>query len=250
VRSLLAAAALAAMPFAKAADITVLASPAIREAYAELVPLFERSSGHKVATTWAGTVDIMKRMQAREAFDVVIAASNSLDELIDTGRLMAGSRTDLARSSVGVTVRAGAARPDIGSADAVKRALVAAKSVGISTGPSGVYMNALFERLGIAEQMKPKLKVVPPGAQVAELVAKGEIELGFQQVSELVHASGADYVGPLPPEIQSITVFSGGVHAASQEPDAARALLRFLGSAEHANLLQKHGLEPGAAAPY
>jgi molybdate transport system substrate-binding protein len=234
----------------QAADITVLASPAMKEAYVELVPRYERASGNKVTTTWAGTADIMKRMQARETCDVVIAASNALDELTDTGRLIAGSRKDLVRSGVGVTVRAGAPKPDISTVDAVKRAVLAAKSVGISTGPSGVYMNQLFERLRIADQVKPRLKVPPSGAQIAELVAKGEIELGFQQVSEIVHVKGAQFVGPLPSEIQRITVFAGAVHAASQEPDAALALLEFLASPEHAPLLQKHGLEPGASAPY
>jgi molybdate transport system substrate-binding protein len=249
VRALLAAAALA-MTSAQAADITVLASPAMKEAYLELVPRFEQARGHKVTTTWAGTADIMKRMQARETFDVVIAAANSIDELTDTGRLMAGSRKDLVRSGVGVTVRAGAPKPDISTAEAVKKAVLAAKSVGISTGPSGVYMSALFEKMGIADQVKPKLKVPPSGAQIGELVAKGEVELGFQQVSEIVHVKGAQFVGPLPPEIQRITVFAGAVHAASAEPDAARELLEFLASPEHAPLLQKHGLEPGASAPY
>jgi len=239
-----------AMASAQAADITVLASPAMKEAYVELVPRFEQARGHKVTTTWAGTADIMKRMQAREAFDIVIAAGNSIDELTDTGHLMAGSRKDLVRSGVGVTVRAGAPKPDISTAEAVKKAVLAAKSVGISTGPSGVYMSGLFERMGIAEQVKPKLKVPPSGAQIGELVAKGDIELGFQQVSEIVHVKGAQFVGPLPPEIQRITVFAGAVHAASQEPDAARDLLEFLASPEHAPLLQKHGLEPGASAPY
>jgi len=238
------------MTSAQAADITVLASPAMKEAYLELVPRFEQARGHKVATTWAGTADIMKRMQARETFDVVIAAANSIDELTDTGRLMAGSRKDLVRSGVGVTVRAGAPQPDISTAEAVKKAVLAAKSVGISTGPSGVYMSALFEKMGIADQVKPKLKVPPSGAQIGELVAKGEVELGFQQVSEIVHVKGAQFVGPLPPEIQRVTVFAGAVHAASAEPDAARELLEFLASPEHAPLLQKHGLEPGASAPY
>jgi len=238
------------MTSAQAADITVLASPAMKEAYLELVPRFEQARGHKVATTWAGTADIMKRMQARETFDVVIAAANSIDELTDTGRLMAGSRKDLVRSGVGVTVRAGAPQPDISTAEAVKKAVLAAKSVGISTGPSGVYMSALFEKMGIADQVKSKLKVPPSGAQIGELVAKGEVELGFQQVSEIVHVKGAQFVGPLPPEIQRVTVFAGAVHAASAEPDAARELLEFLASPEHAPLLQKHGLEPGASAPY
>jgi len=250
MKTILAAASVALAGMAQAADIAVLASPAMKEAYVELVPRFERSSGNRVTTTWAGTADIMKRMQVREAFDVVIAAASSLDELTDSGRLVAGSRKDLVRSGVGVTVRAGAPQPDISTADAVKRAVLAAKSVGISTGPSGVYMSGLFERMGIAAELKPKLKVPPSGAQIAELVAKGEIELGFQQVSEIVHVKGAQYVGPLPAEIQRITVFAGAVHAASQEPDAALALLEFLASPEHAALLQKHGLEPGASAPY
>jgi len=250
MRTILTAASVALAGMAQAADIAVLASPAMKEAYVELVARFERASGNKVTTTWAGTADIMKRMQAREAGDVVIAAASSLDELTDSGRLIAGSRKDLVRSGVGVTVRAGAPKPDISTADAVKRAVLAAKSVGISTGPSGVYMAGLFERMGIAAELKPKLKVPPSGTQIAELVAKGEIELGFQQVSEIVHVKGAQYVGPLPPEIQRITVFGGAVHAASQEPDAALALLEFLASPEHAALLQKHGLEPGASAPY
>ena len=250
MKSILAAASVAIAGMAQAAEIAVLASPAMKEAYAELVPRFERSSGHKVTTTWAGTADIMKRIQAGGTYDVVIAAANSLDELTDTGRLMAGSRKDLVRSGVGVAVRAGAPKPDISTAEAVKRAVLAAKSVGISTGPSGVYMSGLFERMGIAADLKPKLKVPPSGAQIAELVAKGEIELGFQQVSEIVHVKGADFVGPLPPEIQRITVFAGAVHAGAREPDAARELLGYLGSPEHAPLLQKHGLEPGASAPY
>ena len=250
MKTIVAVASVAMASMAQAADISVLASPAMKEAYLELVPRYEQASGNKVTTTWAGTADIMKRLQAREAYDIVIAATNALDELTDTGRLIAGGRKDLVRSGVGVTVRAGAPKPDISTADAVKRAVLAAKSVGISTGPSGVYMSTLFERMGIAEQVKPKLKVPPSGAQIAELVAKGEIELGFQQVSEIVHVKGALFVGPLPAEIQRITVFSGAVHAAAQEPDAALAFLEFLASPEHAPLLQKHGLEPGASAPY
>ena len=233
-----------------ATDINVLASPAIREAYSELVPRFEQTTGHKVRTTWVGTTEIVKRMQAREVFDVVIAAADTLEGLVDTARIVAGSRQDIAASGVGVAVRAGAAKPDISSSDAVKRALVAAKTVGISTGPSGVYMQSLFERLGVADPVKPKLKIPPSGGQVAELVAKGEVELGFQQVSEIVHVRGAQYVGPLPAEIQRITVFAGGVHVASPEPDTALLLLQFLGSPDHAGVLQKHGLQSPASGPY
>lgn len=237
-------------PLAHATDITVLASPAIREAYGELVPRFEQTTGHKVKTTWVGTTEIVKRMQAREVFDVVIAAADTLEGLVDTGRIVAGSRQDIAASGVGVTVRTGAPKPDISSSDAVKRALLAAKTVGISTGPSGVYMQSLFERLGVAQAVKPKLRIPPSGAQVAELVAKGDVELGFQQVSEIVHVAGAQYVGPLPAEIQRITIFAGGVHAASPEPDSALLFLQFLGSPEHAGVLQKHGLQSPESEPH
>ena len=250
MRYLLAAASVAMTAMAQAADIRVLATPGIKEAYVELVPLFEKADGHKVVTTWVGTVDVMKRMKAGEVFDVVIVASNSLEELTDTGRLMAGSRADVARSGVGVAVRAGAPKPDIGSPDALKRALLAAKSIGISTGPSGVYLTELFQRMGLLEELKPKFRTPVSGAPVGELVAKGEAELGFQQVSELIHFPGVAFLGPLPAELQRITVFSGGVHAGSNEPDAARALLKFLSAPEHAALLQKHGLEPGTPSPY
>ena len=228
----------------------MLATPGVKEAYLELVPIFERASGNKVATTWAGTADVMKRMKAGEVFDAVILASNSLEELIDTGRLMAGSRADFARSGVGVAVRAGAPRPDISSVDALKRALLAAKTIGISTGPSGVYLTGLFEKMGLLAELKPRFRTPPSGANIGELVAKGEVELGFQQVSELIHYPGITFLGPLPAELQRITVFSGGVHAGSREPDTALELLKFLSAPQHAALLQKHGLELGSASPY
>ena len=231
---------------AQAADITVLATPGVKEAYAELVPGFEKA-GHRVITTWAGTADVMKRMGAGETFDVVICASDSLEQLVDSGKAMAGSRADIARSGVGVAVRAGAPKPDISSTNALKQALAEAKSVAISSGPSGVYLNGLFERLGVMEQLKPKLKVTASGVPVGELVAKGEAELGFQQVSELIHFPGVAFVGALPAEIQKVTVFSGGVPTTSREPDVARTFLRFLARPDNAQVLKKHGLEPGAA---
>ncbi len=235
---------------AQAADITVLATPGIKEAYAELVPQFEKAANHKVKTTWAGTADVMKRTKAGEVFDAVILASDSLEELIDTSKVMAGSRSDVARSLVGVAVRTGAPRPDISTPDAVKKTLAAAKSVVISSGPSGVYLNALFEKLGVMADLKPKLKVTPPGVAVGEWLAKGEGELGFQQVSELIHYPGIQFLGPLPQDIQKVTVFSGGVPAASREPDAARAFLQFLAAPEHQALLKKHGMDLGTPSPY
>ncbi|TMH69296.1 MAG: ABC transporter substrate-binding protein [Betaproteobacteria bacterium] len=250
MRTLLAAASVVMTAMAQAADITVLATPGVREAYLELVPLFERASGNKVATTWAGTADVMKRMKAGEVFDAVILASNSLEELTDTGRLMAGSRADIARSLVGVAVRAGSPKPDISSPEALKRTLAAAKTIGISTGPSGVYLTGLFEKMGMLAELKPKFRTPPSGAAIGELIAKGEAEIGFQQVSELIHFPGIQFVGPLPAALQQTTVFAGGVHAGAREPDAARAFLKFLSAPEHAAVLQKHGLDLGTASPY
>jgi len=192
----------------------------------------------------------MKRMKAGEVFDAVILASDSLEDLIDTSRVMAGSRSDVARSLVGVAVKAGAPKPDISTTDAVKKALAAAKSVVISTGPSGVYLNGLFEKLGVMAELKPKLKVTPSGVAVGDWLAKGEGELGFQQVSELIHYPGVQFVGALPQDIQKVTVFSGGVPAASREPDTARAFLQFLAAPEHQAVLKKHGLDLGQASPY
>jgi molybdate transport system substrate-binding protein len=244
------AAAMAISATAQAADITVLATPGVKEAYLELVPLFEKTSGNKVATTWAGTADVMKRMKAGEVFDAVILAANSLEELTDTGRLMAGSRADLARSLVGVAVRAGSPKPDISSPEALKKTLLAAKSIGISTGPSGVYLTGLFQRMGVLDEIKPKFRTPPSGAAIGELIAKGEAEIGFQQVSELIHFPGIQFIGPLPAAVQQTTVFAGGVHAGAREPDAARAFLTFLSAPEHAAVLRKHGLDLGAPSPY
>src|SRR5215470_6603655 len=166
---------------ADAADIKVLGSPAVKEAYVELAPAFEKATENKVTITWAGTVDIMNRMQAGEATDLVVIAANSLDALIKQGKVVAGSRVDLAKSAVGVAVRVGAPKPDISSVDAFKRTLIAAKSIGYSTGPSGVYLAGLFQRLGIADEIKPKLKQIATGLPVGELLTRGEAEIAFQQ---------------------------------------------------------------------
>lgn len=230
---------------ATAAEIKVLSSNAIKETYLELVPGFERVTEHKVATTWAGTVEIMKRMQAGETFDLIIMAGPSLDELVKLGKIVPGSRVDLVKSGVGVAVRAGAPKPDISSSDAVKKALLAARSIGFSTGPSGVYLAGLFQRMGIADEIKPKLKQVPPGVPVGTIIASGEAEIGFQQVSELIHVAGIDYLGPLPADIQRITVFSGGIHTGAKQADAAKALVKFLTAPAAVPVIKKHGLEPG-----
>jgi molybdate transport system substrate-binding protein len=230
-------------PSAGAAEIKVIASNAVREPYRELVPIIEKSTGHKVTIDWGGTVDIVKRVAGGEIADIVIIPAARIDDFVAQGRLV--SRVDLARSGVGVAVRAGALRPDISSAAALRSALLAAKSIVLSSGPSSVYLPTLFQKMGIADELKPKIIQIGPGLPVGETVARGEGEIGFTQMSELMSVKGIDYLGPLPAEVQFITVFSAGVHAAAPAPEAARALLKFLTAPEAAPVLKLHGMEPG-----
>ncbi len=241
----LAAGAVMLAGMARAAEIKVLASPACRESYLELVPQFEKASGHKVVTMWAGTADIMKRIKEGEVVDAVVLSTTSLEELVKLGKVVPGSRVDLARSGVGVAVRAGAPRPDISSGEALKRALLAAKSIAYSSGPSGTYLAGLFQRMGIADEIKGKLKQAPPGVAVGDYIARGDAEIGFQQVSELLPVAGIDYIGPLPADIQTITVFAGGIHTGAKEPGAAKAWFQFFTAPSSAPVLNKHGMEPG-----
>jgi molybdate transport system substrate-binding protein len=245
VATLLGASVLMFAHTARADEIRVMASNAIKEAYLELVPRFEQASKHKVVTSFVGSADIMKRMKAGESTDLVILAGNSVDELIKLGRVVPGSRVDLAHSGVGAAVRAGAPKPDISSADALKRALLAAKSIGYSSGPSGAYLAGLFQRMGIANELKPKIKQTPPGVAVGDLIARGEVEIGFQQVSELLSIKGIDFLGPLPPDTQHITVFSAGLHVSAKEPGAAKALVQFLTSPAALPVIKQKGMEPG-----
>jgi molybdate transport system substrate-binding protein len=220
----------------------VLSSLAIKEAYLELQPQFEKKSGLKVQTEWLGMVDIVKRVKAGEVADLLIASQKVMGEMKSLGKV--SEVVDLAKSGVAVAVKKGAKRPDIGSAEAVKRALRAAKSIGYSSGPSGVYLVELFQKWGIAEELKAKSTQTPPGTAVGPLVASGQVEIGFQQMSELLPTAGIDILGPLPAEIQTITTFSGGVHAAAKEADAARAWLAFLTAPQSAAVLRKHGMDP------
>jgi molybdate transport system substrate-binding protein len=228
-----------------AAEIKVLSTQATEEAYRELVPQFEKASGHKVTTVFTGTLDVHKRIAAGETYDIIIMAAPAIDDYIRDSKIVIGSRVDLAKSGVGVAVRSGAPRPDISSTEALKRALIAAKSIGYSTGPSGVYLTGLFARLGVAEQVAPKLKQTPTGVFVGTLVASGEAEIGFQQVSELSHFPGVDFVGPLPADVQQTTVFASGLQVGAKEADAARAWVRFLSAPAAAAAYRKRGLEPG-----
>ncbi len=193
---------------------------------------------------FTGTLDANKRLAAGEHYDVLIMASDAIDGHIKSGKVAAGARVDLARSGVGAGVKAGAPKPDIGSVEALKKTLLSAKSIGYSTGPSGVYMVSLFAKLGLADALKPKLKQTPTGVFVGTIVANGDAEIGFQQVSEMSHFPGVDYVGPLPEEVQRYTTFSSGVIAGTNEAEAANALVKFITAPAAASAYKKRGLEP------
>jgi len=225
-------------------DIKGISSMATRLVLAELVDAYQQRSGQRVAIESVGGVDAARRVQAGEAFDVVFLAADAIDRLVASGQVLAGSRVDLVRSGVAVAVRAGAPRPDISSEAAVRAAVLAARSISYSTGPSGVALAQLFERWGIAGQIQGRIVTPPPGVPVGSLVARGDVELGFQQLSELMHLDGIAVLGPLPPAIQIDTTFSAGVCAGSTQAEAVRALLAFLNSPAAADVKRRHGMDP------
>ena len=229
---------------ASAAEIKLMAVNAAKEAVTTLAADFERASGHKVTLLWGGTEAITKRIGDGEAADVVLIAAPNIERLIAQGKLSPGSRVDFARSGVGIAVRSGLGKPDVSTADAVKKAVLDAKSIAYSTGPSGFYIVELLAKMGISEQVKGKVKQPASGTQIAEMLARGEADLGFQQVSELVHAKGIDYLGPLPADIQNVTVYAAALHAASPVSEPARALVAFMTRPDAAAPIRKMGLEP------
>ncbi|WP_372656741.1 substrate-binding domain-containing protein [Hydrogenophaga sp.] len=221
---------------------------ATRPVLAELARGFEALHGGQVAIEAVGGVDAFKRVQAGELFDLVVLASDAIDKLVAAGHLQAGSRVDLVRSGVAVAVPAGAERPDLGSEAAVRQAVLGARSIGYSTGPSGVALMQLFERWGIADTLKDRTVQARPGVPVGALVASGEVALGFQQLSELLNVEGIEVLGPLPPAIQINTVFSAGlpVHLVAGSPQAqqVKALLDFMNSPQAGEVKQRHGMTP------
>jgi molybdate transport system substrate-binding protein len=224
--------------------LTGISSMATRQVLAELAGAYQALCGTVVAFESVGGVDAAKRVQAGEAFDVVVLASDAIDKLVASGRVVADSKTDLVHSGVAIAVRAGAPRPDIGSEAALRQAVLAARTLGYSTGPSGVALGKLFDRWGIADTVRDRIVQAPPGVPVGTLVARGEVELGFQQLSELMHLPGIDVIGPMPAGLEIVTTFSAGLCAASARPAAVRALLDFLRSPAAADAKRRHGMEP------
>ncbi len=227
-----------------AAPLRGISSMATRQLLAELVAAWQARTGQQVAIESVGGVDAAKRVQAGEAFDLVILAADALARLDAAGCLVPGSRVDLLVSGTSVAVPAGAPLPDISSEAAVRAAVLAAPSVSYSTGPSGVALAKMFERWGIAEQVKDKIITPPPGTPVASLIAKGEVALGFQQLSELLHVPGITIVGPLPQAIAIDTIFAGALAQASTRGDEARAVLAFMASPDTADAKRRQGMQP------
>jgi molybdate transport system substrate-binding protein len=229
--------------FATAAEIKVIGSPGLREAYTDLLPGFEKATGHHAVTTWGGVNEIAKRVAGGEVADVVLLPAAQIDDLVKQGKLMPETRADVAKSGVGIAIREGAPKVDVSSGEALKRALLAAKSIAYSTGPSGVHMAEVIRKFGIADAVKSKIVISPADTPVGVMVARGDAEIGFQQVSELLRIKGIDYLGPLPPEVNEITVFSAAVHKSAAQPDAAKALVKYLSAPEAAPVIRKTGMD-------
>jgi molybdate transport system substrate-binding protein len=217
---------------------------ATRQLLVELVDAFAQRTGGLVDMESVGGVDAARRVQTGEPFDVVVLASDAIDKLIASGHIDAASKRDLVHSGVAVAVAAGKAQPDISSEEAVRQAVLAAPSISYSTGPSGVALIKLFERWGIAEAVQARIVVPPPGVPVGTLIARGDVALGFQQLSELMHVDGIAVVGPLPPSIQITTTFSAGCCSRSVQGEAVRALLDFMSGPDAAKVKRQQGMEP------
>lgn len=229
---------------ALAADVRVLAPNAAKDSVSEAISVFEKATGHKVIISWSGTEAITKRVADGEVVDVVVNAAQNIERQSKEGKLMGATRTDFARSGIGVAVPGSAAKVDVSNADALKAALLSARSVVVSSGTSGRHMVEVFAKLGVGEQVKAKTKQPPSGAQIADFLSSGEAELGFQQVSELLHAKGIHYLGPLPSDLQSYTIYSAAVHAGAPNADAGKALLATLRSSAAQVVIRASGMEP------
>ena len=244
ILSIAAALALLQAAAAGAAEIKVISSTGVSTVMKELGPAYEKSSGNKLDISYDTSAIIMERVKKGETADLIILTGPQIEALAKQGKVAAGSRADLARSGIGVAIRSGAPKPDISSVEAFKKTLLNAKSVTYTTtGASGVYFSGVIEKLGIAPQVQAKAKT-QAGGHVAELVATGEAEIGVQMESELRGTPGADYLGPLPGELQMYTVFSAGLFEGTRQAEAAKSLIHFLTSAQAARAFAKGGMEP------
>ena len=238
---------------ASAAEVRVMISGGLTAAFKALVPEFERTTGNKVLIAYGPSMGttvnaIPVRLERGEPADVLIMVGYALEDLVKKGKVTADSKVDLVKSPIGIAVKSGAPKPDIGSADAVKRTLLAAKTIAYSDSASGVYVSTeMFAKLGIVDAMKDKARKIP-ATPVGEIVAKGEAEIGLQQISELKPVSGIDIIGPLPDDLQKITVFSAGIASVSKEPDAGKALIKFLASPAARAEIVNSGMDPIVAS--
>jgi molybdate transport system substrate-binding protein len=224
-------------------ELKILSGGAMQGLMAEAVPLFERDGGRKVTVEIGLTSALRKAIAAGVAFDIAFLPRSDIDALAQGGKIAAGSATDIARSAIGVAVRAGAAKPDISTVDGFKRAVLQAGSVTYSDGPSGLYVAGLMDRLGVAQAIKSKTRLTT--GPVAELLARGEAELGIQQIVAILPVKGAELIGPLPKELQNIIVYAAGISAHSGNADAAGAFIGFLGTPDVARIIRAKGLQPG-----
>ena len=228
----------------RAAEITILAGQGVISAVRDLAPAFAQASGNKVTVSYEVGTGLMDKVNSGAAADVVTHYPNMIDELIKQGKVRAGTGAVIARAGLGVAVKAGAPKPDLSSAEAFKRAMLAAKTVAYSrTGASGLMAAKLMQRLGIADELKSRTVLVD-GVPVAAVVAKGEAEIGIQQINVILPVAGIDYAGPLPPELQDYVAFGAGVLTVSKAPEAATALVKFMSSPQAGPLIRKSGMEP------
>jgi molybdate transport system substrate-binding protein len=228
--------------FATAAEIKVLAVLVVKDAYSEAVAKFEQATGHKVTTIWTGSEAGAKRIRDGEATDLAILGATSVDPLVKENKL--AEPAVFAKSGIGVAVRAGLPKPDISSADGVKNAVLAARTVMVSSGPSGNYIVEMLKKMGIYDQVKDKVKQPPSGSKIGDLVASGEADLVLYQISGLMDVKGVDFLGPLPAAVQYVTVYTIGLHTAAAQPEAAKALIKALTSPDTAPAVKKMGMEP------
>jgi molybdate transport system substrate-binding protein len=231
--------------YANAAEIKIISGNALKTVLEELTPAFEKATGHKLVVIWGGSVPLKAQIEKGEAFDLALLTATGIDDLIKQGKLVPATRTNLATSGAGVAVRKGAPKPDISGVEAFKRALLDAKAVAyVGQGSTGIYLKELLPRLGIADALKDKIKLLPLGNPVALDIANGEAEIGMTQISEILPYAGAELVGPFPAEIQLKTFFATAVATNAKEPQPAKALIKFLTAPAAAPVFKAKGLDP------